>query len=615
MIFKNITKIILPSEWLSTIAKANQLEILHKKDVVLVGVITLVAVIFETFGMGMMFPLLQYVENDGNYELLASQSSYWIELSNIMGFVGVPINLISLSSVVFLMLMLRQCTSALRDILLETSRAKAAKKLSESCFYSILDASGQYIQRVGSGNFSILVSSQAQSGASVIRNLAELWKSCITVIGYIIIISLVAFIPVVIAVVVGAFILICISPLIKMVRKTSKQLIETKSNFSQYLVERISAWRLLKVSQGLIFERRFVNRYTSRLAAIDVRIAKISNLMIFIVILSQSFLLLFLLNIGVSVLELQLSTIALLFAAMYRMMPIVNGFSKLRQTNANIDAYLSQVLKYKNESELYAENTGGSKELISIDDKINYENVSFTYEGTTKPVLHNITLSLPTHSIIAIAGPSGAGKSTFVDLLPRLIENQDGTIRFDGTSINEFSLEGLRKAIEYVGQTPLILNGSVSDNVKYAQQNATREEIIHACKLANAHEFITDLSDGYDTQVGEGGTLLSGGQRQRLSLARSFLSNATLIILDEPTSALDVETEKKIHESLMRVVKERGSTLIIIAHRPSTILASDFVVVLENGHLVDYGATNDVVKNDGWLSEIIQASNIKEVIA
>ena len=358
-----------------------------------------------------------------------------------------------------------------------------------------------------------------------------------------------------------------------MTRRTSDELVSAKANFAQCLVERQTAWRLVKASNSIDQENALTRRHAGKLAAIDIRLAKISVLMNSSVVLAQAVMVLVILNLSVRYLDIEIATITLLFVAMIRLMPIVASFTKLRQVNAAISAFLAQVVRFVEASEENREIDTGTRPFVRLQEAITFDNVSFNYVGSDAPALHDLSLSLPAGRITAITGPSGAGKSTLVDMRPRLVVPQNGKIRLDGVPIEEFSLTELRGGMHYVGQTPLLMNGTVVDNVRYARKDATREEVIEACQQAHAHDFVTALPDGYETSVGESGTLLSGGQRQRLALARAFLSTATIVILDEPTSALDYESESKIHAALRNLIAQRQATVIVIAHRASTALS------------------------------------------
>ncbi len=228
-------------------------------------------------------------------------------------------------------------------------------------------------------------------------------------------------------------------------------------------------------------------------------------------------------------------------------------------------------------------------------EKIEYRNVSFKYED--QYVLRNINLTIQKGKTIALVGASGSGKTTMMNLLPRFYDAVDGNIFIDNTNSKELIINDLRSLMGIVTQESILFNSSVKDNISFGKRDATMEEIIAAAKVANAHDFISKLPEGYDTNTGDQGTKLSGGQKQRISIARAVLANPPIMLLDEATSALDTESEKLVQEALDKLMKNRTS--LIIAHRLSTIQHADKIIVMEDGKIVERGTHNNLLKLNG----------------
>lgn len=229
----------------------------------------------------------------------------------------------------------------------------------------------------------------------------------------------------------------------------------------------------------------------------------------------------------------------------------------------------------------------------SFEQSIHFENVSFEYvEG--RKVLNNISFEIPKGKTIALVGPSGGGKSTLADLLPRFYDPTAGSIKMDGVDIKHIPLEELRSLMGIVTQESVLFNDSILNNIAFGTQ-ASLEEVIEAAKIANAHEFIMQNSEGYQTFIGDRGSKLSGGQRQRLSIARAVLRNPPILILDEATSALDNESEKMVQIALTNLMKHR--TVLVIAHRLSTIQDADEILVVQQGIIVERGSHESLMKN------------------
>jgi ATP-binding cassette subfamily B protein/subfamily B ATP-binding cassette protein MsbA len=225
-----------------------------------------------------------------------------------------------------------------------------------------------------------------------------------------------------------------------------------------------------------------------------------------------------------------------------------------------------------------------------------FQNVNFEYtEGI--PVLDAISLEIPARSVVALVGPTGVGKTTLVSLIPRFYDVTGGAITLDGRDLREYTLDSLRGQISIVLQDVFLFYGTVRENLLFGRPNADEAEMIAAAKAANAHDFIADLPEGYDTLIGERGVKLSGGQKQRLSIARAILKDAPILILDEATSSVDTETELLIQEALERLMQ--GRTTIIIAHRLSTIRKADKIVVLEDKSIREMGTHEELMRQDG----------------
>ncbi len=225
-----------------------------------------------------------------------------------------------------------------------------------------------------------------------------------------------------------------------------------------------------------------------------------------------------------------------------------------------------------------------------------FDQVSFSYSNGDL-VLDDINLEIPACKVVALVGPTGVGKSTLVSLIPRFYDAISGSIKLDGIDIRQLAVDDLRKNVSIVLQDVFLFHGSVKENIKFGNTKASDEEIIEAAKIANAHEFIASLPEGYDTLIGERGVKLSGGQRQRISIARAVLKNTPILILDEATSSVDTETELLIQQALERLME--GRTTVIIAHRLSTVRNADKIVVLEGKEIIEQGTHDELIALDG----------------
>ena len=242
---------------------------------------------------------------------------------------------------------------------------------------------------------------------------------------------------------------------------------------------------------------------------------------------------------------------------------------------------------------------------VSLDafrDSIRFEGVEFRYAEEGKEVLKGIDLTIPKGRTIAIVGASGAGKSTLVDLIPRFYDTTGGRILIDGVDLRDASLRDLRALMGNVNQDPILFNDTIFNNIAFGVEDATEEEVIAAAKIANAHDFIMEKEEGYQTNIGDRGSKLSGGQRQRISIARAILKNPPILILDEATASLDTESERAVQEALDRLMSNR--TTIAIAHRLSTIRGADEIIVMDEGRIVERGRHESLLALGGYYKKL-----------
>ncbi len=291
-----------------------------------------------------------------------------------------------------------------------------------------------------------------------------------------------------------------------------------------------------------------------------------------------------------------------------------------------ITTFVNPIRKLANFAEMFANGSAGLERFVEImrtepaladapdartlehaEGRIDVNDVSFAYEGALD-VLHDVTLHVAPGETVAVVGPSGGGKSTLCQLVPRFYDVTDGAILVDGTDVRQLTQESLRRSIGIVQQDVFLFADSILENIRYGRPDATMEEIVEAAKRAEIYDDIMAMPDGFDTYVGERGTLLSGGQKQRISIARIFLKNPPILILDEATSALDSMTEAKIQHAFDELAKDR--TTLIIAHRLSTIRAANRVVVIVDGKIAEEGTQAALIAKNGVYAELCRTQNL-----
>lgn len=290
--------------------------------------------------------------------------------------------------------------------------------------------------------------------------------------------------------------------------------------------------------------------------------------------------------------EVDEGALASILAALYMCYQPIKKLGSVSNTLRKAEASL-QRLEYLLHAEDTVPEAGNPKELGRVSGQVSMKGVFFSYEEQT--VLKDINAEIASGEVVALVGPSGAGKTTFANLVPRFYDVCAGSVRIDGIDVRDVRKAELRKQIALVSQEAILFSDTIAKNIRIGKPGATEDEIKRAAQLANAHDFIEALEDGYETEVGERGSRLSGGQRQRISIARAFLKDAPIIILDEPTSALDAESEHQIQAALENLSK--GRTVLIIAHRFSTIQHVDRILVFDRGRIVASGSHSELYEN------------------
>ena len=306
----------------------------------------------------------------------------------------------------------------------------------------------------------------------------------------------------------------------------------------------------------------------------------------------------------------QLSAGALLVFFLY----LGKMYKPMRQLSKMTDTVSKAVVGFERirevlETDMLVRNLPGARKAPRFKGEIEFDHVTFGYEeGRT--VLQDLNLKIEPGQLAALVGPTGAGKTTVISLIPRFYDPASGHVKIDGEDVRSFKIKSLRQQISFVLQESLLFRAPVWQNIAYGRPEATRDEIVRAARLANAHEFIEKLSEGYDTMIGERGVTLSGGQRQRIAIARAIIRNAPILILDEPSSGLDAASEELVFDALARLME--GKTSIVIAHRLATIRRADVIFVINEGRVVESGTHHELLARGGLYAELYEIQFRKE---
>ncbi len=381
----------------------------------------------------------------------------------------------------------------------------------------------------------------------------------------------------------------------KRMRKAATQAQEKSGFFTTYLVELFKNHKIAKIFQKENYE---INRADFHLIGLMEKNKKISTLLVRMSPIMEVFT-----GIMIAILiyysgklivnnEIEVNNFFSFLAAMMLAYQPVRSLSTLNMVINQGIAAASRILPIV-DTVNKIKNVQNAKELEIYDGTISFKDIFFSYNANETEVLRGVNLEFKGGKMTALVGHSGSGKSTILNLIPRFYQTNKGEIRIDNQAINEVTIESLREKISLVSQETTLFDDTIINNIKYANENATNEEIFEVAKLSNAHEFIDKLPKKYETLIGENGLRLSGGEKQRISIARAMIKKSPIILLDEATSSLDSETEAKIQEALNTLTKNK--TTIVIAHRLSTVLNSDNIYLVDSGNIIDNGKHEDLL--------------------
>ncbi len=500
----------------------------------------------------------------------------------------------------FLLFALKGLAVFYQNYLLRIAALRMVNDVRKSLFGHLLSLPLGYFGREGTGSLMGRVTYDAERlQGGVANTFRDLIQQGFTIVG--VLASMFIMSPKL-----TLFLLVTLPTVLIPIRKTGKKLKtlsrrtqESFGDVNQHLAETLSSIRLIKGVVSEERERENFKKYSDEFVGFQIKTAKYSNL------LSPIMETLGALAAGLAVWiggyavihgTLSFGTLVGFIAAAQMLYQPIKGFAgaqtDIQQSLAAAERMVD-ILAVPEEKVHESEKRSVSK----LEREIRFQEISFSYPGTTKEALSEISLSVPAGSFVALVGASGSGKSTLANLLPKFYRPTKGEIFWDGIPLSEIDSSSLRKIIGFVTQDVILMNQTVRDNLLYGlEREVTEAELVEAARAAYAHDFISALPNGYDTRVGERGIFLSGGEKQRLALARVVLRNPALLILDEATSALDSESEWMVQKALDSIM--RGRTTIAIAHRLTTIRQASVVHVMEGGRLIESGTHEELMKTD-----------------
>ena len=470
------------------------------------------------------------------------------------------------------------------------------KKLQFDMLKSLINADTQFIDRKHSGKFISNLTYDVQHITNLLSTaILNLVKDSLTLIGLLVVMFVQNWKLALISLIMIPLASFASRTLGKRMRKAATQAQEKSGFFTTYLVELFKNHKLAKIFQKEKFE---INRADFHLIGLMEKNKKITTLLVrmtpIMEVLTGIMIAILIYYSGTLIVrdEIQVNNFFSFLAAMMLAYQPVRSLSTLNmviQQGISAAARILPIVDIVNT----IQNVENAKALEVSKGSINFKNIIFSYETSEDEVLKGVNLEFEGGKMTALVGHSGSGKSTILNLIPRFYQASKGEITIDHQPINSVTLESLRDKISLVSQETTLFDDTILNNIKYANENATSDEIYEVAKLSNAHEFINKLPNKYDTLIGENGLRLSGGEKQRISIARAMIKKSPIILLDEATSSLDSETEAKIQEALNTLTRDK--TTIVIAHRLSTVLNSNNIYLVDSGKIMDNGKHEDLL--------------------
>jgi ABC-type multidrug transport system fused ATPase/permease subunit len=570
--------------------------------VAFLAVLTIAAAFFEGFGMAIFLPVLQFVEKGQDVVELVNASDAWRRLHSIFSWTGIPINLMTLLSIAIGIILIRVGLVYARQLYSVRLTQEIQHAIRSRVFDAILSMSYPGFSKLSIGGLMNVLLDESRRAASGFGALFAVASNVTMVIGFIVVLLWLSISLTLFAVVFLGATGVVVAYYSRHTRASSHSATEAADLYSRQALERLAAFRLVKLIGTSIREAKQTRDASATARDSQNHMAKVISrvdlIMEPMVVICGGVIL----YLAVPVLGMSLSEIGLFMLILLRLLPVTKEVMKSWQSYLGCTGSLAAVRRIYAEAQAAREVSEGSRRFNGIQKSITFEHLSYFYPNSSTPALFDISLEIPAGRTTALVGPSGSGKTTLVDLIPKLRLPTSGKILFDGIAGEEFDLVSLRRAIGFVSQDAIILDDTISANLRFVRPDATETELWTALTNAQAAEFVRALPDELNTRLGDRGTRLSGGQKQRLSLARALLQRTEILVLDEPTSALDYETEKDIQVAL-DAIRENGSvTIIIIAHRFSTIRNADQIIVMIDGKIVQRGRHDELSDSDEWYS-------------
>jgi subfamily B ATP-binding cassette protein MsbA len=559
-----------------------------------IGKISLLAIVcafFEAVNIAALVPLLQIL-NSPTYP----GGMLWDALNNVFGFLTIELNFVNLLVVIGIVFLIGQVLLYRKKRMQANLWFTFSANLKKTVFEKLLASDIRYHYSEKSGKFIDILNRQIEYATTSVFAATEILTNIFFIIVYTALLLYISVGLTVISLSIAISTLYLLNFLIRQSKQIGLRCNDTNIMMNEFITERLSLLKLIKIfsteTQEVEKLKKITNQYTKNNTDFwmnGVKIETSFQIIIFAIALS-------ILYISAIVLTLPMELLLVFIFILIRLTDPLRQINSKRHDLGGELASLEKIDQTLRETVAHETLQSGIMKFETVNDRIELNHIYFSYTDSI-PVIKDISFNIKKNEMVALVGASGGGKSTLVDLIIRLIEPGSGEITIDGIDIRMFDITSYHSKIGFVSQESFIFNDTILNNIGYGSGNVSMDKAVAAAITANAHDFIMQLPDGYETELGERGVKISGGQKQRISLARAIYKNPEILILDEATSALDSEAEKIIQQSILSI--KNKYTIIAIAHRLSTIENADKILVIENGQVTETGTHTRLIAASG----------------
>ncbi len=580
---------------------------LNKYKIIIFVFIALVASLIEGIGIASFLPLIDYINSES--DITNNENNYWVYINYLFDFVNIKITLEVILFFIFFVFLIRSLFIYILQVYSSWLYENILHKARLNAYNSYVNADYSFYSKYSTGNSINVLTTEIVRAGGYFKSIFILISTIILFLIYVILLFSISFKMSIAAVFVLLFASFIIKIITKNIRILGKKVSFANNALSELLVDRIKVFRLIKLtlqqrqSSNLISEKSnnvLINNYNVQKNAARIELFLEPLIIMFVLIL---------VFLSINYFSISLSKLGIFLIATIRLLPLSKNILKHWNSALSSLAAFEKVIDYINNLNMNSEKN--VKEQIKHDfDKniknITFKNIHFSHKNQKEKTLSNINLKFETNQISALVGPSGSGKTTLLDLIPKLLIPNNGQILFNNKNILNISTNLIRKKIAYVSQDSIMLNDTIYNNLIFGSDKTDDDLIKKVLVDTDSFDFVNTLPNQINTIIGEGGRQLSGGQIQRLSLARALLNDPNIIILDEPTSSLDSESEHFIKTTLYKKIKNDNIIIIIVAHRLSTVLGADQIIVLNNGQISNIGSHETLIRENKWYSDAIK---------